>query len=125
MTTNWRAWAACAGADPVLFFPEPPGGTERAERMCVVCPVRTECLAEALQLRDTYGFRGGHSGDERARMLRRAANRTPATPVPAEDVAALLGAGWSCPAIAARLDVHVDSVRRVRRRLAGQQGAAA
>jgi hypothetical protein len=109
----------------VLFFPDPPGGTEQAARMCAMCPVQPDCLADALKTRDIYGFRGGHTGEERARMLRRTAMRAEAKPVPVGDVSALLAMGWTCPAIAARLDVHVDSVRRVRRKLAKEQEAAA
>lgn len=123
--TNWRDRAACRRTNPTVFFPEPPGGTDDAARVCADCPVRTECLAEALKLRDTYGYRGGHTGEERARLLRRNTLPRINRPVPAEDVAALLALDWSCPAIAARLDVHVDSVRRVRRRLLKAQEAAA
>lgn len=92
--------------------------------MCAMCPVAAECLAEALALRDIYGYRGGRTGEERARLLRNTLPRI-TRPVPAEDVAALLALGWTCKAIAGRLDAHVDSVRRVRRRLLKGQEVAA
>lgn len=56
---HWRNHAACAGADPDQFFPDPggrtPGGTSCAEaaaaavahRYCAGCPVRLACHADA------------------------------------------------------------------------------
>lgn len=59
---NWRAQAACAGADLALFMPagsDPfPIVTETAQRFCLGCEVREICGREADRRRDT-GFRGG------------------------------------------------------------------
>jgi WhiB family redox-sensing transcriptional regulator len=40
-----------------------------AVRVCSGCPVQNWCLAEALQLRDVDGVRGGLTGDQRAELL--------------------------------------------------------
>lgn len=125
MTTNWRRDAACGGAPLDWFFPGPNGDTTEAQRLCAGCPVRDMCLTEALALREIYGFRGGTTGDERVRLLRRKANHAEVRPMPEEDVRSLLASGWTPPAIAAYLDVHVDRVRRLRRKLLGEQGLVA
>ncbi len=74
--------------------------------------------------RDTspLGFRGGHTGDERAALLRRA--RQPRNRVPVPEVYRLTDLGWDMRAIAAKVGVHVDSVRRVLKLRDQQQEAA-
>jgi Transcription factor WhiB len=51
--------AACHGADPELFFPEPGKPDHQAKAICAVCPVRAECLATALANGERYGVWGG------------------------------------------------------------------
>jgi hypothetical protein len=55
--------AACKGADPGLFFPEPGDeATEAAARaICAACPVRAECYAGAIARRETSGVWGGEN----------------------------------------------------------------
>lgn len=118
--TNWREQAACRRTSPLVF--ETDGRVGEAHRICSVCPVRAECLDEALRLRDTHGFRGGHTGDERAALLRRA--RRPRARVPVPEVYRLTDLGWDMRAIAAKVGVHVDSVRRVLKLRDQQQEAA-
>ena len=64
---SWREDAACAGADPAVFFRESPRGVSgvqcismhlQARRICAECPVRPECLGAALTASD-HGIRGG------------------------------------------------------------------
>ena len=48
--TNWRDHAACQELDPDLFFPIGTTGPgldqiDQAKRICLVCPVRKQCLA--------------------------------------------------------------------------------
>jgi WhiB family redox-sensing transcriptional regulator len=53
--------AACRGADPALFFPQ-PGDTETeaaAAAICAGCPVRAVCYARAVQNGEPYGIWGG------------------------------------------------------------------
>ena len=52
---QWRERAACrSGVDPDLFFPVAESGAARngqvraAKAVCARCPVRSDCLAEAL-----------------------------------------------------------------------------
>jgi WhiB family redox-sensing transcriptional regulator len=45
--------------DPELFFAESPADVETAKALCLECPVRTECLAGALDRREPWGVWGG------------------------------------------------------------------
>jgi WhiB family redox-sensing transcriptional regulator len=67
---DWRVRAACRDADPDGLFVR---GAEqnRAKLVCMGCPVRTECLAEALDSRINFGVWGGMTERERRALLRR------------------------------------------------------
>jgi WhiB family redox-sensing transcriptional regulator len=77
----WMAHARCRGAAPTEFFPSDGMGVEAAQRVCVHCPVRIECLEYALGHRIEHGVWGGASERERRRILRRRRGLTPAEPV--------------------------------------------
>lgn len=49
----------CRVADPELFFAESPADVEQAKALCLDCPVRTQCLAGALERREPWGVWGG------------------------------------------------------------------
>ena len=49
----------CRRNDPELFFAESPVDVETAKALCVDCPIRTECLAGALDRREPWGVWGG------------------------------------------------------------------
>jgi WhiB family transcriptional regulator, redox-sensing transcriptional regulator len=49
----------CHLVDPDLFFAESPADVERAKALCVDCPLRLTCLAEALDRREPWGVWGG------------------------------------------------------------------
>lgn len=68
--SDWRVSGACRDADPDVLFVR---GAEqrRAKLICVACPVRTECLAEALDNRIEFGVWGGMTERERRALLRR------------------------------------------------------
>jgi WhiB family redox-sensing transcriptional regulator len=53
--------AACAGADPTLFFPEPGDAETEAQAVaiCAACPVRAACLARAIANGERYGVWAG------------------------------------------------------------------
>lgn len=53
----------CHTADPDLFFAERPADLELAKTMCVDCPIRTECLAGALERAEPWGVWGGEIFD--------------------------------------------------------------
>ena len=66
---NWRAAARCRTADAEGLFV--PGARQReAKLFCRVCPVRTECLAHALDQRIEFGVWGGMTERERRALLR-------------------------------------------------------
>jgi WhiB family redox-sensing transcriptional regulator len=48
----------------------------RVKQICVGCPVRTECLADALDNRTEFGVWGGMTERERRALLRRRPNVT-------------------------------------------------
>jgi WhiB family transcriptional regulator, redox-sensing transcriptional regulator len=49
----------CRRTDPELFFAESPADVETAKALCVDCPIRTACLAGALDRREPWGVWGG------------------------------------------------------------------
>lgn len=87
---DWRARTACRDVDGELFFPAAESGPEleraeaAAKRVCAGCPVRSECLAWALDSLP-FGVAGGLGEAERVELRRvgrpsRRVRRTPATP---------------------------------------------
>jgi len=69
---RWRDDAACAGADPDSWFPEPGRTTPRtAVRVCATCPVRRNCLAWALAFDERHGTWGGISAAAREPLQNR------------------------------------------------------
>ena len=69
-TTDWKARAACRSQDPDSLFIQ-GSAQNRIKQVCQGCPVRTECLADALDNRVQYGVWGGMTERERRSLLRR------------------------------------------------------
>lgn len=67
---DWAASAVCCQSSPDQLFVK---GAEqnKVKQMCGTCPVRTECLAEALDNRIEWGVWGGMTERERRALLRR------------------------------------------------------
>jgi WhiB family transcriptional regulator, redox-sensing transcriptional regulator len=66
---EWWLRAACRKGDPDALFVE--GAAQHvAKRVCRGCPVRYECLAEALDSRIEAGVWGGLTERERRALLR-------------------------------------------------------
>ncbi|MGH3615782.1 MAG: WhiB family transcriptional regulator [Pseudonocardia sp.] len=66
---NWRGAARCRTDDAEELFVT--GAAQReVRRFCVTCPVRTECLAHALDHRIEFGVWGGMTERERRVLLR-------------------------------------------------------
>jgi len=67
---DWRVNASCRDENPDELFVR--GKEQRkAKLVCIACPVRTECLAEALDNRIEFGVWGGMTERERRALLRR------------------------------------------------------
>lgn len=66
--SDWTLAARCRGMRDDLF-PE-GGGQKKARAVCMGCPVRSECLAEALDNRIEWGIWGGMTERERRQLLR-------------------------------------------------------
>lgn len=81
----WKTRAACRGVDPNLFFPPTNTNSKRprkrdpfsqARLICSTCPVKQECLEEAVLFEDFHGMRAGLEPEELRRVtLRRTAAR--------------------------------------------------
>ncbi|MCW2722230.1 MAG: WhiB family transcriptional regulator, redox-sensing transcriptional regulator [Pseudonocardiales bacterium] len=66
---NWRTAARCRTVDAEGLFVT--GALQReARQFCRTCPVRTECLAHALDQRVEFGVWGGMTERERRALLR-------------------------------------------------------
>ncbi|MDO5034865.1 MAG: WhiB family transcriptional regulator [Actinomycetaceae bacterium] len=66
---SWAAKALCAAESPDTLFVQ--GAAQRQVRSrCMACPVRLECLADALQSEANFGVWGGLTERERRAMLR-------------------------------------------------------
>ena len=67
---DWRGHAACRGTGPDELFVK-GAAQNRATLICRGCPVRTECLADALDNGIEFGVWGGMTERERRALLRR------------------------------------------------------
>jgi WhiB family redox-sensing transcriptional regulator len=67
---DWIAQAACRTTDPDELFVQ-GAAQNRVKAVCMTCPVRTECLADALDHRVEFGVWGGMTERERRALLRR------------------------------------------------------
>lgn len=65
---DWPLRAKCRGMNDALF---PEGKDQKkAKVICMGCPVRAQCLAEALDNRIEWGVWGGMTERERRQLLR-------------------------------------------------------
>lgn len=71
LTAEWRAHAACVGLDDDMFPDNNTAAIEHARQICAPCPVRAECLADAMategaaSARNRYGIRAELTGSQR------------------------------------------------------------
>ena len=77
MTWNedWASAAQCRGSEPDELFVR-GAAQNKAKQLCGGCPVRTECLAEALDNEIEWGVWGGMTERERRAILRKRPNVT-------------------------------------------------
>jgi WhiB family redox-sensing transcriptional regulator len=71
---DWRERAACAGKQEFFFADHKATLVREAKKICMSCPVKTQCLAHAMR-HDEYGVWGGLTANER-RRARRAQKKT-------------------------------------------------
>jgi WhiB family transcriptional regulator, redox-sensing transcriptional regulator len=69
LTSDIAAQAACHHRAEDLFVVGE--AQNRAKAICLPCPIRTECLADALDSRTEFGIWGGMTERERRALLRR------------------------------------------------------
>lgn len=74
---HWRESALCAQTNPEMFFPASgyPGlpDMKSAKSVCARCPVRPECLHEAMETNMEHGIWGGMTRFERVKLKRETA----------------------------------------------------
>lgn len=78
---SWQGKGLCRGNHAYLFFP--PSTVERkedrerrehkAKAICGVCPVTSECMEFAIEIREPYGIWGGLTETERRQVASRRA----------------------------------------------------
>src|SRR4051794_4544021 len=68
-TPDWTTRAACRNGSPDTLFVQ-GAAQNRAKSVCLGCPVRTECLADALDNRVEFGVWGGMPERERRAFFR-------------------------------------------------------
>lgn len=74
VTSPWFERAACLGVDPEVFHAKTAGGQQAAIRdHCRSCPVRADCLADALAspADQDHGVRGGKTRKQRQELRQR------------------------------------------------------
>jgi len=67
---EWASLGLCNKSDPDVLFVR-GAAQNSAKSVCRACPVRAECLADALDNRVEYGVWGGMTERERRALLRR------------------------------------------------------
>lgn len=67
---EWPSRGACRDVDPETLFVV-GAAQHKAKGICMGCPVRIECLADALDSRTEFGVWGGMTERERRMLLRR------------------------------------------------------
>lgn len=80
---DWRTQAACLGHDPEIFFPHPSDhdGEDAAIAICSGCPVKADCLADAMKSENSrptsrrHGIWGGKTPQQRCAMYKKEARR--------------------------------------------------
>lgn len=104
---EWTLRAACAQRSPDELFVQ--GAAQRqAREVCFDCPVRLECLVDALDNRIQYGVWGGMTERERRALLRRAPAveswRSTLDGVDRDEITEEIGRRWPAPRPRRRTD---------------------
>jgi hypothetical protein len=67
---HWHVQAPCRGLPVDLFYPERGENTAPIHAVCDGCPVRADCLADAIARDDLHGHWGGTSEVRRKRVIK-------------------------------------------------------
>lgn len=124
MIENWRNSALCAQSDPDAWFPEKgaaPPYTQR--RICNSCPVRQECLDEALDMGYRYGIWGGTTHRQRLGKYRDQPVHPAGDSMIKDLVQEYTRYGMTAKQIAERLKVDKRTVVRTRSQLRTEEVA--
>jgi WhiB family redox-sensing transcriptional regulator len=73
MVNGWAVKGACVTSNPDALFVQ-GAAQNQARAVCRSCPVRLECLADALDHKIEFGVWGGMTERERRALLRRRPN---------------------------------------------------
>jgi WhiB family redox-sensing transcriptional regulator len=67
---RWTEVAECAKPGSTYMYPSKTDsiGIQRAKSLCAACPVRGECLTEAMRINEQHGIWGGLTADERNKL---------------------------------------------------------
>ena len=74
---DWTKWSECAKPGSPGMFPneQDADGVRYAKDTCAACPVRIECLEEAMRKGESHGVWGGLTPEERSTRRSQAARR--------------------------------------------------
>lgn len=76
---EWRTRAACSGRVDLDFIdPRPPAEVAECRALCAGCPVREQCLVEALTTGEAWGIWGGLDAEEREPLAEQQGHPAPA-----------------------------------------------
>lgn len=70
MGDGWRERALCRGKPTSIWYPVELADQEAARAWCDPCPVRHDCLTEAIERNERDGMWGGIDEEARRRMIR-------------------------------------------------------
>ena len=75
---DWWRRALCSGRQTEVWFPDEHEPAVVAKSYCRRCPVRSDCLAHAMERVEPYGIWGGLTEHERELLRVRVASSVPA-----------------------------------------------
>jgi WhiB family redox-sensing transcriptional regulator len=73
---EWRVDALCTQVGGDMWHVEKGESVAPAKAVCARCPVRSECLEDAIARAEWYGVAGGLSERERRRVVRQRCSAT-------------------------------------------------
>jgi hypothetical protein len=76
---EWRTRAACRGRFDLDFIdPRTPAEATECRSLCAGCPVREQCLGDALDNAEAWGIWGGLDTDQREQLAEQTGHPAPA-----------------------------------------------